>query len=144
MLWSSSSALEKTSEISAALRNICPRMTEQRYQYRRKIRHYSCRSGAHIRIDPLHGKVSSCAIRSTPLSPCQDLGTGSRSTGSGGKRKWVGEAVAMNNNVVSLQISTADIMAINRVDRIVLNPIRTYACTRTARTGVQVTVPLSL
>ena len=27
----------------------------------------------------------------------------------------------------------------NRVDRIVLDPIRTYACTRTARTGVRVT-----
>ena len=28
----------------------------------------------------------------------------------------------------------------NRVDRIVLDPNRTYACTRTARTGVRVTV----
>ena len=44
----------------------------------------------------------------------------------------------------SLQINTAGIMAMNRVDRIVLDPIRTYACTRTARTGVWVTVPLSL
>ena len=44
----------------------------------------------------------------------------------------------MNNNVVSLQINTADIMAMNRVDRIVLDPIRTYACTRTC-TGVRVT-----
>ena len=44
------------------------------------------------------------------------------------------------NNVVSLQINTAGIMAMNRVDRIVLDPIRTYACTRTARTGVRVTV----
>ena len=43
------------------------------------------------------------------------------------------------NNVVSLQINTAGIMAMNRVDRIVLDPIRTYACTRTARTGVRVT-----
>ena len=86
------------------------------------------------------------ALRSrlTMLWPCQDLGTGSRSAGSGGKRKWVGGAVAMNNNVVSLQINTADIMAMNRVDRIVLDPIRTYACTRTTRTGVRVTVPLSL
>jgi hypothetical protein len=42
--------------------------------------------------------------------------------------------------VVSLQINTAGIMAMNRVDRIVLDPIRTYACTRTARTGVRVTV----
>jgi hypothetical protein len=50
----------------------------------------------------------------------------------------------MSNNVVSLQINTAGIMAMNRVDRIVLDPIRTYACTRTARTGVRVTVPLSL
>ena len=50
----------------------------------------------------------------------------------------------MNNNVVRLQINTADIMAMNRVDRIVLDPIQTYACTRTARTGVRVTVPLSL
>ena len=47
------------------------------------------------------------------------------------------------NNVVSLQINTAGIMAMNRVDRIVLDPIRTYACTRTARTGVRVT-PLLL
>ena len=31
-------------------------------------------------------------------------------------------------------------MAMNRVDRIVLDPIRTYACTRTAHTGVRVTV----
>ena len=31
----------------------------------------------------------------------------------------------MNNNVVSLQIDTAGIMAMNRVDRIVLDPIRT-------------------
>ena len=53
-------------------------------------------------------------------------------------------AIAMGNNVVSLQINTAGIMAMNRVDRIVLDPIRTYACTRTARTGVRVTVPLSL
>ena len=45
----------------------------------------------------------------------------------------------MDNNVVSLQINTAGIMAMNRVDRIVLDPIRTYACTRTARTGVRVT-----
>ena len=30
-------------------------------------------------------------------------------------------------------------MAMNRVDRIVLDPNRTYACTRTARTGVRVT-----
>ena len=44
----------------------------------------------------------------------------------------------MSNNVVSLQINTADIMAMNRVDRIVLDPIRTYACTRAARTGVRV------
>ena len=49
------------------------------------------------------------------LWPCQDLGTGSRSAGSGGKRKWVWGAVAMNNNVVSLQIDPADIMAMNRV-----------------------------
>ena len=28
----------------------------------------------------------------------------------------------------------------NRVDRIVLDPKRTYACTRTARTGVRVTM----
>ena len=48
----------------------------------------------------------------------------------------------MNNNVVSLQINTADIMAMNRVDRIVLDPIRTYVCTRTARTSVR--MPLSL
>ena len=46
--------------------------------------------------------------------------------------------------MVSLQVNTADIMAMNRVDRIVLDPDRTYACTRTARAGVQVTVPLSL
>ena len=50
----------------------------------------------------------------------------------------------MDSNVVSLQINTADIMGMNRVDRIVLDPIRTYACTRTARTGVRVAVPLSL
>ena len=31
----------------------------------------------------------------------------------------------------------------NRMDRIVLDPIRTYACNRTARTGVRVT-PLKL
>ena len=31
-------------------------------------------------------------------------------------------------------------MAMNRVDRIVLDPNRTYACTRTARTGVRVTL----
>ena len=48
----------------------------------------------------------------------------------------------MSNNVVSLQINTADIMAMNRVDRIVLDLIRTYACTRTARTGVRVTFAL--
>ena len=29
----------------------------------------------------------------------------------------------MDKNVVSLQINTADIMAMNRVDRIVLDPI---------------------
>ena len=29
----------------------------------------------------------------------------------------------MDNNVVSLRINTADIMAMNRVDRIVLDPI---------------------
>ena len=33
-------------------------------------------------------------------------------------------------------------MAMNRVDRIVLDPDRTYACTRTARTGVRVTLVL--
>ena len=54
---------------------------------------------------------------------CQDLGTGSRSAGSEGKRKWVGGAVAMDNNVVSLQINTADIMTLNRVDRIVHTPV---------------------
>ena len=30
----------------------------------------------------------------------------------------------MDNNLVSLQINTADIMAMNRVNRIVLDPIR--------------------
>ena len=52
----------------------------------------------------------------------------------------------MSNNVVSLQINTAGIMAMNRVDRIVrtYDLIRPYACTRTARTGVRVTVPFSL
>ena len=50
----------------------------------------------------------------------------------------------MSNNVVSLQINTADIMVMNRVDQIVLDPIRTYACTRTARTGVRVTLPVLL
>ena len=33
-------------------------------------------------------------------------------------------------------------MTINRVDRIVLDPDRTYACTRTARTGDRVTMPI--
>ena len=33
-------------------------------------------------------------------------------------------------------------MAMNRMDRIVLDPTRTYACTRTARTGVRVTAEL--
>ena len=46
----------------------------------------------------------------------------------------------MDNNVVSLQVNTTDIMAMNRVDRIVLDLIRTYACVRTARTGVRVTL----
>ena len=41
--------------------------------------------------------------------------------------------------MVSLQVNTADIMAMNRMDRIVLDPNRTYVCTRTARTGVRVT-----
>ena len=59
-----------------------------------------------------------------------------------GEGSW--ESYCYGNNVVSLQINTAGIMAMNRVDRIVLDPIRTYACTRTARTGVRVTVPLSL
>ena len=54
-----------------------------------------------------------------------------------GKGSW--ESYCYGNNVVSLQINTAGIMAMNRVDRIVLDPIRTYACTRTARTGVRVT-----
>ena len=61
-----------------------------------------------------------------------------------GRRKGGDGAGAMDSNVVSLQINTAGIMAMNRVDRIVLDPIRTYACTRTARTGVRVTVPLSI
>ena len=34
-------------------------------------------------------------------------------------------------------------MAMNRMARIVLDPIRTYACTRTARTGVRVTLRMS-
>ena len=59
-----------------------------------------------------------------------------------GKGCW--ESYCYGNNVISLQINTAGIMAMNRMDRIVLDPIRTYACTRTARTGVRVTVPLSL
>ena len=59
-----------------------------------------------------------------------------------GKGSW--ESYCYGNNVVSLQVNTAGIMAMNWVDRIVLDPIRTYACTRTARTGVRVTVPLSL
>ena len=59
-----------------------------------------------------------------------------------GKRSW--ESYCYGNNVVSLQINTAGIMAMNQMDRIVLDPVRTYACTRTARTGVRVTVPLSL
>ena len=54
-----------------------------------------------------------------------------------GKGGW--ESYCYKNNVVSLQINTAGIMAMNRVDRIVLDSIRTYACTRTARTGVRVT-----
>ena len=82
--------------------------------------------------------------RSFLVWPHLDLGTGNRTAGSGGKGKWVGRASAMDSNVVSLQINTAGIIAMNRVDRIVLDPIRTRACTRTARTGVRVTVPLSL
>ena len=46
----------------------------------------------------------------------------------------------MDNNVVSLQINTAAIMAANRMER----PIRTYTCTRTASTGVRTTMLLSL
>ena len=57
-----------------------------------------------------------------------------------GRRKEGDGAGAMDSKVVSLQINTAGIMAMNRVDRIVLDPIRTYACTRTARTGVRVTM----
>ena len=53
-------------------------------------------------------------------------------------------AGAMASNVVSLQINTADNMAMRRMERIVLDPVRTYACTRTARIGVRVTVPFSL
>ena len=48
-----------------------------------------------------------------------------------GRRKEGDGAGAMDNKVVRLQINTADIMAMNRVDRIVLDPNRTYACTRT-------------
>ena len=58
------------------------------------------------------------------------------------KGSW--ESYCYGNNVVSLQVNTAGIMAMNRMDRIVLDPVRTYACTRTARTDVRVTVPLSL
>ena len=62
-----------------------------------------------------------------------------------GARTWVKgkgvKAAAMNRNVVSLQINTAAIMAMNRMERIVLVPIRTYTCTRTARMGVRVTTP---
>ena len=54
-----------------------------------------------------------------------------------GKRSW--ESYCYGNNVVSLQVNTAGIMAMNRMYRIVLDPVRTYACTRTARTGVRVT-----
>ena len=43
--------------------------------------------------------------------------------------------VLCDSNVISLQISTADIMRRNRVDRIVLDPNRTHACTRTPCTG---------
>ena len=45
--------------------------------------------------------------------------------------------------MVSLQVNTAGIMAMNRMDRIVLDPVRTYACTRRARTGVRVTMELT-
>ena len=54
-----------------------------------------------------------------------------------GKGCW--KSYCYGNNVVSLQVNTAGIMAMNRMDRIVLDPVRTYACTRTARTGVRVT-----
>ena len=68
---------------------------------------------------------------------------GSRNGGLDGWERGQGKvgcgSYCYGNNVVSLQINTAGIMATNRVDRIVLDPIRTYACTRTARTGVQVT-----
>ena len=47
--------------------------------------------------------------------------------------------VLLAKDVVSLQVNTAGIMAMNRMDRIVLDPVRTYACTRTASTGVRVT-----
>ena len=60
--------------------------------------------------------------------------------GEQGKGCW--GSYYYGNNVVSLQINTAGIMAMNRVDRDVLDPIRTYACTRTARTGVRVTESL--
>ena len=46
--------------------------------------------------------------------------------------------------MVSLQVNTVGIMAMNRMDRIVLDPVRTYACTRTARTGVRVTPAANL
>ena len=79
--------------------------------------------------------------RSTPVA---SLGSGHWERDSWereqGKGSW--ESYCYGDNVVSLQINTAGIMAMNRVDRIVLDPIRTYACTRTARTGVWVTVGL--
>ena len=58
-----------------------------------------------------------------------------------GKGCW--KSYCYGNNVVSLQVNTAGIMAMNRMARIVLDPIRTYACTRTARTGVRVTLRMS-
>ena len=70
------------------------------------------------------------------------LGLGAMGLRGRGQRERGAGASAMNNNVVSLQINTADIMTTNRMERIVLDPIRTYACTRTARAGVRVTVPL--
>ena len=70
---------------------------------------------------------------------------GWRTEGCEGVDKGKGAvAGAMASNVVSLQINTADNMAMRRMERIVLDPVRTYACTRTARIGVRVTVPFSL
>lgn len=84
---------------------------------------------------PLRKVLADSKYRYCGLTRPWTLGSGGLLGGRPGGR--AGRWWLKDSDVFSLQINIAGMMSMKRVDRVVLEPVRTYACTRTVR----VTVP---